>query len=326
MSIWSIPRLTLGLAVAGSLATALAAPLASAEDLPKLKVGITKMAALTTPWVAQQQGIYKKHGLDVELIELPPQQTISAFQAGELDIILSIPGTAMTAVERGFDMVAIGQNEISHATTPDTGSIQVRADSDIKSLADMKGKKVAVSGLRGQKTVEVYMLIEKAGVNLKDVTFIEMPFPNMVDALRHKQVDAVAVVDPYTTQLVSSGLGKVLSWDYVEAIPEQPLGAWWAKSTFIKKSPDLVKKFTEASKDSIDWINSDPARARQKVAEFTGLDPALVKDMPLILWDHKIKADRWQAVIDLMRERGQLNKPHKVEDFLAESLKASLVN
>jgi len=297
----------------------------SAEELKRLRVGITKMAALTTPWIAKQQGIYKKHGLDVELLEFQASQSIAAHQAGDLDILLSIPGTAMTAIERGFDMVAISQNEVAQSTSPDTGSIQVRADSDIKSLADLKGKIVGVSGVRGQKTAEVYMLIEKAGVNLKDVQFIEIPFPNMADALRHKQVDAVALVDPYTTQILTSGLGRVLSWDYVETIPKQPLGVWFAKSTLIKKDPDLINRFNAAAKESIDWMNADPERARQKVAEFTGLDPKLVKEMPMIGWDYKVSRDRWQAVADLMTERKQLQKTHKVDSFFSEMIKTDVV-
>lgn len=318
-------RTLVRLSLCAVLSLGLATGSAAAQELKKLRVGISKMAALTTPWIAKQQGIYKKHGLDVDLIEFQASQSIAAHQAGDLDILLSIPGTAMTAIERGFDMVAIGQNEVAQSSAPDTGSIQVLADSPIKSLKDLKGKTVAVSGVRGQKTAEVYLLIEKAGVNLKEVNFIEMPFPSMVDALKHKQIDAAALVDPYTTQLVSSGAGRVLSWDYVETIPQQPLGVWFAKSTFIKKNPDLITAFNAASKESIDWMNSDPDRARQKVAEYTGLDPKLVKDMPLIGWDYKVHKDRWQAVADLMKERNQLQKAHNVDEFFSDMIKADIV-
>src|SRR6476646_326100 len=108
------PAILLGLVVAGT-----------AQDNPPklapLKIGILKMAALTNSWVAKQRGIFERNGLDVTLVEFRSgNEAISAHRGGSVDIVLSIPGTAMTAAERGFDLVAIAQNEIAEAKGPDT--------------------------------------------------------------------------------------------------------------------------------------------------------------------------------------------------------------
>ena len=92
--------------------------LASAQDtkLSPLKVGVLKMAALTNPWTAKERGMFSKQGLDVTLIEFRTgNEAVAAHRGGSVDIILSIPGTAMTAVERGFDLLAISQNEVAKA-------------------------------------------------------------------------------------------------------------------------------------------------------------------------------------------------------------------
>ena len=105
--------------------------LASAQDtkLIPLKVGVLKMAALTNPWTAKERGMFKKQGLDVTLIEFRTgNEAVAAHRGGSVDIILSIPGTAMTAVERGFDLLAISQNEVAKAKGPDSGSVQVLKD------------------------------------------------------------------------------------------------------------------------------------------------------------------------------------------------------
>ena len=94
-----------------------------------LKVGVLKMAALTNPWTAKERGMFKKQGLDVTLIEFRTgNEAVAAHRGGSVDIILSIPGTAMTAVERGFDLLAISQNEVAKAKGPDSGSVQVLKD------------------------------------------------------------------------------------------------------------------------------------------------------------------------------------------------------
>ncbi len=68
-------------------------------------------------------------------------------------------------------------------------------------------------------------------------------------------------------------------------------------------------------------MNSDPDRARSQVVAYTGLDPALVKDMPLITWSYQVKPERWQQVIDLMTKTGELRKSPKLESFFAEEIK-----
>jgi NitT/TauT family transport system substrate-binding protein len=294
----------------------------SAAEAEPLKVGVIKMAALTNPWVAKKEGIFDKNGLDVSLIEFRAgSEAAAALQGGSVDIVLMIPGTAMTANERGFDIVAVFQNETAKLKGPDSGSIQVRVDSDIKSLKDLEGKKVAVSQLHSQNTVGAQLLIKNAGVDLSKVQFLELPFPVQYDSLRNKQVDAVVTVDPYTTQLQSSGVGRVISWNYVESIPEQPLGAWWVKRAFLSKNGDVVARFNKSIKESIDYMNADPDRARAQVVAYTGLDPALVKDMPLITWSYQVKPERWQQVIELMTKTGELRKTPKLDSFFAEEIK-----
>ncbi len=86
----------------------------------------------------KKEGIFDKNGLEVSLIEFRAgSEAAAALQGGSVDIVLMIPGTAMTANERGFDIVAVFQNETAKLKGPDSGSIQVRVDSDIKSLKDL---------------------------------------------------------------------------------------------------------------------------------------------------------------------------------------------
>jgi len=316
------------LALAAGLSLALIAPV-SPQQSPTptpLKIGILKMAALTNPWTAKERGIFRNHGIDATLVEFRTgNEAIAAHRGGSVDIILSIPGTAMTAVERGFDLVAISQNEIAKPKGPDSGSVQVLKDSPFNTLADLAGKRIAVSGLHSQKTVAMQILFKRAGIDLNKLQLVEIPFPSQVDALKSKQIDAVDTVDPYTTQLIASGVGRVLAWDYADSIPEQPLGAWFAKSVFIKSNPGVIERFNAAIKESIDYMLADPQRARAEVVAYTGLPPDLVKDMPLIGWDYKVRADKWQAVIDMMVESGELKSKHTADEYFADEIRPYVV-
>ncbi|HEY5608770.1 MAG TPA: ABC transporter substrate-binding protein [Alphaproteobacteria bacterium] len=286
-----------------------------------LNVGTLKIASQTDVHVAKQRGMFERNGIDAKIIQFQTGgHAINAAQAGEVDVLLSIVGIAMIAIERGFDLVALFQDEVAKKAPPDSGSVQVPVNSSVKTLAGLAGKKIAVGGLHTQNTVALQMLLKRAGVDLKTIQFVEIPFPAQVPVLKSGQVDAVATLDPFTTQLQSTGVGRVISWNYVEAIPEMPLGVWFTKSASIKKNPEVYAAFNRSIKESLDYLNADAERARREVAEYTGLDPALIKNMPLSGWDYKVRPDKWQAVIDMLVDNGELARPHKAAEYFSPQI------
>lgn len=296
----------------------------NAEVLP-LKVGIQKIAALTNAWIADEVGIYEEYGLDVELIEFKSgSESINAQRSGSVDIILSAPGTAMVANESNFDLVAIAQNEISQAEGPDTASIQVLADSKIEGLRDLEGKKVAIYDSRNQLVIGLKKIIKESGADISQVDFVEVPFASMGDALKNGQVDAISLVDPYTTQLVSNGTTKVISWNYVDSIPEQPVGAWYARSEFVEKNLEAVSRFNDAISASIEYMVEDEARAQQKIVDFTGVDEKLITEMPQIAWSNNFDEDVWQQIVDMYVEAKELKKPHEVKEYFSQDVMDTL--
>src|ERR1700755_646815 len=99
---------------------------AHADDLAPVKLGLNKLGAMTNIWIAGQTGIFKKHGLDVNVREIPlTDQSIAVLQSKSVDIVLLIPGTAMAAKEQGFDLVLVAQNETAGTTPPVSNAIMV---------------------------------------------------------------------------------------------------------------------------------------------------------------------------------------------------------
>jgi NitT/TauT family transport system substrate-binding protein len=296
--------------------------LAQDKKLVPLKVGTLKISALTNVWVAKQAGIFEKNGLDVELIQFRSgNEAIAAQRGGHVDIVLSIPGTAMTANERGFDLVLLAQNETAQKDPPDASAFMVRKDSGLNSVADLVGKKFALSNLHSQLHVAAQVVLKKHGVDPAKTTFLELPFSSHTDALKSKQIDVAVSLDPWTTQMRTSDWAKVLSWDYVESLPLQPIGSWYARADFVKNNTDTVTRFAKSIRDSIEYMNEDVPRAKDNVAAYTGLNVAFLKDMPLNRWSYEIDPAVWQAVADMMHSTGELQRPHKVDEYLSDVVK-----
>lgn len=300
---------------------------ASAQDKPiPLKVGTLKQGSLTNVWAAKQAGLFAKNGLDVELIEFRNgNEAIAAQRGGNVDLVLTIPGTAMVARERGFDLLLVIGNENSQAQAPDTGSIVVRKDSSIQSLKDLKGKTIAISGTHTQKTVAIQSLLKRNGVGPDDFKFIEMPYASQVDALRGKQVEVVASLDPWTTLFRNSDFARILAYDYLESLPQQPIGGWYGRADFVAKNGEAMKRFAQSICDSADHMAADQQRARKYIADYTGLDAALVQETPVNKWTCKIDLSVWQKVADMMHEGGELQKPFKMESMLSDYAKAHVI-
>lgn len=298
---------------------ALTAGPAGATELMPVKLGLYKLGAMTNVWVASKTGIFKKHGLDLTIEEIPlASQAIGVLQSKSVDIVLQIPGTGMAAKEQGFDIVLVGQNETAGTTPPVSNAIMVQANSSITSVKDLAGKRIGTASPRGQSYAALKEVLQRAGLSAGDVQLLEAPFTSHTDLLRSRQVDAVIALDPYTTQISKAGYGRPLSWYMVETIPDQPVGGWWALRAWAQQHPKEVAAFQDAIRESHAFLNADPVQAKKFVSEYSGLDPELVQAMPLISWKSTIEPKIWQAVIDMMQRQGELMSKHDVAEYLAK--------
>jgi NitT/TauT family transport system substrate-binding protein len=314
------------LATLGSIVVvALLALSARADELAPVKLGISKLGAMTDVWIADKNGIFKKHGLDLQIVDIPlTSQSIQVLQSKSVDISLQIPGAAFQAKEQGFDIVLLGQNETAGTTPPVSNALIVPASSSVTSIKELVGKRLGTPSPHGQSYAALKELFQRAGVSIMGVQFFMAPFPAHADLLRSGQVDAVVALDPYTTQIVKSGTGRVLSWFMIETVPDQPVGSWWALGPWAKQHPREISAFQDAVKEAQAYLNADPARAKTLVADYTGLDPELVKGMS-ITWKSEINPAVWQAVADMMYRQGELRHKHDVSEYLT-NVSAYVVN
>ena len=290
-------------------------PSRSAE-LMTMKLGVLKLGATANVWAATRNGIFKKHGLDVTIVEVPiTSQAVSVLQSKSVDVMLQIPGTMMVAKERGFDLALVGQNETAGVTPPVSNAILVQVNSPIKTVAELKGKKVATASPRGQSWAAILELFQKNGISAKEVQITEAPFPSHADLLRTGGVDAVVALDPFTTQIIKSGYGRPLSWYLIETVSDQPVGSWWALRSWALEHKETIKAFQAAVKESHELFNGNPELARKAVADFSGLKPELVRDMPPISWKSTIDTEVWQQVLDMMTRQGELTESHKASEY-----------
>ncbi len=136
-------------------------------------------------YVAQAQGYFEDAGLEVELIApANPNDPPKLVAAKQADVAISYQPQLHLQVTEGLPLVRIG----TLIATP-LNCIVVLEDSDIKSIEDLKGKKVGYS-VAGFEDVLLAAVLEANGLTLSDVTLINVNF-SLSPAIMAKQVDAV---------------------------------------------------------------------------------------------------------------------------------------
>ena len=146
------------------------------KPLTPLRIATLKIAAQTDVWVAQQRGIYARNGIDAKISFFNTgAESIPAMQGGAVDVLLSIPGIGMLAMERGIDIAAIFQDEIAHATPPDSASVQVLESSGPAVLA--AAADAAAPRVPGMKDL---LAAGKKPVELLELAALKVSPPNAV--------------------------------------------------------------------------------------------------------------------------------------------------
>jgi NitT/TauT family transport system substrate-binding protein len=250
-------HLTRGLAV-GMLALA---TLASPARADKIVIGFSASTAFSTAFVAANEGLFKKHGVDVEMKLVPNSSTTpAALMADSLQVATPTAPVTLQAIEQGLDLVVVAGGGYYVKGMQDV-AVMVRPDSTVKVAKDLEGKRVATAGLNGFLHVLFRKWMADNGGDYKKVSFTEAAFAQQIDVLRGGQVDAILAVQPFLSRGLETNVGKVVSY-YIADLEGETLSGWFvATREWTKKNPKDVEGFRAAMKEADDMIQKDPGVA-----------------------------------------------------------------
>jgi len=225
------------------------------------------------PWVADAEGLFHQHCLDVKFIPLvggPP--AISALVSGALDLANQAPDVNMRPRSKGVDVRMIANMYAGHWSALMAGNQAVLPhvkDGYPAIMQDLVGKKIGVTVLGG--TTEAYMrsAFEGAGLNGSSATYVAIGgLATAVPALEHGVVDAEMLGGAGPEIAEAMGVGKI-ALDYrirgvgpksVQALWGATLG-WHAYGPFIDQNPDAIASFTAANNEAISFIKDPKNRS-----------------------------------------------------------------
>jgi len=184
-------RTVLGVAGAAGLAGALgvigAPSIVRSAELKKVRFGWAAPAACHAPLgYAAQEGIFAKHGIDIELVDFLANgdDALTKYLASDkLDVGAGFLLGWLKPLDEGLDVKLIS------ATHAGCMRLLTTSASGIKKLEDLKGKTIAVNGFETSGHLWLKTALAKAGLSDSDVTIVPIPFPAMAESLRSGKID-----------------------------------------------------------------------------------------------------------------------------------------
>ncbi|HTE16120.1 MAG TPA: NrtA/SsuA/CpmA family ABC transporter substrate-binding protein [Burkholderiales bacterium] len=294
-------------------AVVLLAPLAlqSAQAQEKvIKVGTLKLIHAITPHFYQQ---FAPSGYKIEVIPFEsPTDGKNAVVTGTVDFGTFGFAAAMLGA-------AAGEPVVIFAPQCNGGmAVVAGAKSDIKTIKDLKGKKIAIWPGSTQEVV-ILQRLKAEGMTIKDVQSIRLPFSDMAPALARGDIDAYVGAEPGPGISLANGVGKIVEYPY-----STPIGSlnmvWATRQEMIDKNPELVKIMMEMHRKATDFAMGNRAEMVKMTMQKLGQQQKSIEmAAPNVQLTWKIDDEfvkRAKAYGNLMLEAKQIRELPNYDKFI----------
>ncbi len=255
-----------------TLVVFLFATVACADAQQQVRLNWGAISGVMSPiWVAQEEGLFKKYGLDIELIHIAStSKAIQSMLSGEIQFTTADALNSIQAVGAGADVVMFceGINRFVFS---------IMARPEIKRPADLKGKKIGITRIGSSTHTAVLHVVNKAGLGPNDYTLLQLgEVPNILTTLLAAQIDAGALSPPTNSRAKKSGLHELVNLG-VDG-PEYPSTVIAGTRSYVKANPDMTRRMVRALGEGLHLFKTSRQLGIKAIQKYTRLKDADILD------------------------------------------------
>ena len=304
--------------LAASLLLPFSFSIASAQ-LTKLTVGYSSTASAELPaWLAKETGIFAKNGLDVQLVYFRGGTTATmALLSRQTPISQGSGQVIVNAGLRGADTVMLAGGLVNTEwwlmTRP-----------EIKTAEQLKAGSVAISPFGGLAESMTRIALKRLGlIPVKDIAFVQVGgLQERLFALEAGKVQGAMLPTPYKFMAQKRGFNNLLS----VSVSYQSTGVSTTR-TFIRESPDIVRKYVRCQVEAIHRIKTDRETALKILVKYLGIQDKdiLAKSYDELSSDDKFPPKQYPTlegiknILEPLAETDPKAKAARPEDFVDTS-------
>jgi NitT/TauT family transport system substrate-binding protein len=203
-------------------------------------------------------------------------------------------------------------------------AVVVRKDGPVKTVADLRGRTIAIPSRFSDERLLLYRAMKVAGMKLSDVKMVEMAPPDVSGALAARAIDGFSMGEPFPSQAEMGGFGRIL-FQAREYWPDYMSCILVVRQDLIDTRPDIVQGLVDGIARSGLWLDEGKPQ-REDAADFVGrfyfhqkpalLRWALTKPMDRVVYSPLApRKDDFDMVRDLMIETGVLSKKIEFNEY-----------
>jgi NitT/TauT family transport system substrate-binding protein len=291
----------------------------SAQAAPeRILVGASSDDVVRPLLYAVDAGLFKKAGLDVELIKLANGAAVAAAVAG--GSIQLGKGSALTPVQayaKGIPFIVTANLANYSADSPNVAML-VQNSSPIRAAKDLVGKTIGMVGLNDSNTLGVYAWMEKNGVDLNSVKFIELGNSAGAAALEANRVDAMMFLDPALSAALATSSFRVLSYPNDALGRRFSVGTMFGFASWVNAHRDEVERFNRALSAAEAYVGAHENETKPLAAKFAGLELSQLQNIKPPTRTTGITTTDMQIVIDAAAKYKFIPKGFNANDLICE--------
>ena len=300
-----------------------ASPKASGLEKTTLTVGSVPVADEAGLYIAEDEGLFKAEGLNVTIDSIVSSADATKGQNdGTYDI------TAGNSVSYIQDQLT-GQSNLEiiaegSLMQPGTQALYTLPGSPVRTITDLKGKRIGVNALNNIGTLLISSVLEEYGMSPREVHFVPVNFPQMGEALKQHLIDVAWLPEPFgSANAESMGLQELCDLDQGSAA-NFPVGWYVVTKAWAKKYPRTMAAFLQALQEGqqiADSRRNSVEQAMEKLPMPYTVPPTIAAVMSLETYPLNITPDidraRVQRVADEMYQFHMLGSSFHVSSMLA---------
>jgi NitT/TauT family transport system substrate-binding protein len=254
-----------------------------------------------TPFLyAQKAGLFARAGVEATIQPMRSGSAVaSAVLGGTFQFGKSSVMSLINARGRGHaPVVIVAPAGVYDSAAPVTGLL-VKADGPIKTAADLNNQVIAVSALNDLYTITTKAWIDQHGGNSSSIQLTEIPISAVPEAVAAGRVAAGNLLEPDLTVAAEAHKTRVLGHPFDSLGRRFTFSAWFTTADYASKNKDLVDKFAAALREAAGYTNAHHAETVQALADFTKIDPAIIRRSTRSTGGTTLEASDVQHLIDM---------------------------
>lgn len=241
-----------------------------AKNFPdKIVMGWNEWPGVVTCLVAHEKGYFAEEGLNVEIKkEGSYRELLKDVIEGKIDYAPDIVSVdVLMENEKGANLVIVGVNDFSN------GADRIIVSSNINSISDFRGRKVAVA----KGTISEFLLIlalDTIGLKEKDVILLDLNVEESAEAFKRGEVSVAVTYEPFISPLLNNGYLAKKIFSSAD-VPGHILDAIVFRKDFVERYPDAVMAVLRAHFKAVDFIDDEKTKDEAMAigAKYFGITP-----------------------------------------------------